>query len=98
MGNLPKSKPKCNGLQLQLSVDSLRENSPGSSRRQSRESPSPSSNVVLAPLRHSVDCIIGLALEGNHLCRLIAKHGGIRALLTICVDPNLRAVRVASFR
>ena len=71
-------------------------NNPGN-RRQPPESSSSKCNP-LAPLRHSVDCIIGLALEGNHLCRLIAKHGGIRSLLTICVDPNLRAVRVASFR
>ena len=86
---------------MQLSVDALRENNPcnNNHRRQPPPEPpfSPSSNP-LAPLRHSVECIIGLALEGNHLCRLIAKHGGVRSLLTICVDPNLRAVRVASFR
>ena len=78
-------------------MESLRENNP-SNRRQSSQEPSSSHSNPLAPLRHSVDCIIGLALEGNHLCRLIAKHGGIRSLLTICVDPDLRAVRVASFR
>ena len=49
-------------------------------------------------LRSSVDNIITLALEGNHLCRLIAKHGGVRSLLTICVDPKRRNVRVNAFR
>lgn len=52
----------------------------------------------LAHLRRSIDAMIGLALEGNHLCRLIAKHGGVRAVLTIAVDPSLRAVRVAALR
>ena len=57
-----------------------------------------SKSAPLAPLRHSIDSIITLALEGNHLCRLIARHGGVRSLLTICVDRGLRAVRVSSFR
>lgn len=52
----------------------------------------------LVALRHSVDSIITLALEGNHLCRLIAKHGGVRSLLTIAVDDRLRNVRVNAFR
>ena len=46
----------------------------------------------------AVDSLITLALEGNHLCRLIAKHGGVRTLLEICVDPGLRTVRVNAFR
>ena len=46
----------------------------------------------------AVDSLITLALEGNHLCRLIAKHGGVRTLLEICVDPGLRGVRVNAFR
>ena len=49
-------------------------------------------------LRMAVDSLITLALEGNHLCRLIAKHGGVRTLLEICVDPGLRTVRVNAFR
>jgi len=49
-------------------------------------------------LRNSIDNIITLALEGNHLCRLIAKHGGVRSLLTITVDPKRRKVRVNAFR
>lgn len=49
-------------------------------------------------LRGSIDNVITLALEGNHLCRLIAKHGGVRSLLTICVDPKRRGVRVNAFR
>ena len=49
-------------------------------------------------LRNSIDNIITLALEGNHLCRLIAKHGGVRSLLTITVDPKRRNVRVNAFR
>lgn len=49
-------------------------------------------------LKGSVDNIITLALEGNHLCRLIAKHGGVRSLLTICVDPKKHNVRVNAFR
>ena len=46
----------------------------------------------------AIDSLITLALEGNHLCRLIAKHGGVRTLLEICVDTNLRTVRVNAFR
>ncbi len=49
-------------------------------------------------LKASIDAVIGLALEGNHLCRLIAKHGGVRSLLTVCVDPKLRRCRVGAFR
>ena len=49
-------------------------------------------------LRNFIDNIITLALEGNHLCRLIAKHGGVRSLLTICVNPRRRNVRVNAFR
>ncbi len=30
-------------------------------------------------LRSSVDQVNSLALEGNHLCRLIARHGGVRS-------------------
>ncbi len=30
--------------------------------------------------------------------RLIAKHGGVRSLLTVCVDPSLRRMRVGAFR
>ena len=47
-------------------------------------------------LRGSIDVITSLALEGNHLCRLIAKHGGVRILVKICVD--IRKVRVNAFR
>ena len=64
-------------------------------------SPSTSPNQSaknLVPLRSSIDSMIILALEGNHLCRLIAKHGGIRSLLTISVEPRLRKVRVNAFR
>ena len=49
-------------------------------------------------LKLAIDAIITLALEGNHLCRLIAKHGGVRALLTVCVDPKLQRARVSAFR
>ena len=59
--------------------------------------PSSSSSPDLV-LKLSIDSIITLALEGNHLCRLIAKHGGIRSLLTICVEPRLRPLRVNAFR
>merc|ERR1712223_809861 len=53
------------------------------------------SDVVL---KLSIDQLINLALEGNHLCRLIAKHGGVRSLLQICCDEQLRNVRVNAFR
>eukprot|EP00096_Caligus_rogercresseyi_P012605 TRINITY_DN5333_c0_g1_i2.p1 TRINITY_DN5333_c0_g1~~TRINITY_DN5333_c0_g1_i2.p1 ORF type:complete len:347 (-),score=102.58 TRINITY_DN5333_c0_g1_i2:109-1149(-) len=51
-------------------------------------------------LKRSIDAVIGLALEGNHLCRLIAKHGGVRSLLEICSNPSLRhkSSRVSAFR
>ena len=57
-------------------------------------------NSPLDPsLKRSIDSIITLALEGNHLCRLIAKHGGVRALLTVCVDPKMgKTHRVSAFR
>jgi len=49
-------------------------------------------------LKLAIDSLITLALEGNHLCRLIAKHGGVRTLLEICLDSHLRTVRVNAFR
>merc|ERR1712226_320573 len=45
-----------------------------------------------AVLKVSIEQLINLALEGNHLCRLIAKHGGVRSLLQICRDQQLRNV------
>ncbi|XP_040568026.1 uncharacterized protein [Lepeophtheirus salmonis] len=58
---------------------------------------SKSSDLVL---KRSIDVIIGLALEGNHLCRLIAKHGGVRSLLVICTSKilDLKMSRVNAFR
>ena len=51
-----------------------------------------------AVLRVSIDSITSLALEGNHLCRLIAKHGGVRLLVHICLEIKFRSVRVNAFR
>ena len=49
-------------------------------------------------LRATIDSLTSLALEGNHLCRLIAKHGGVRTLINICTQVQFRPVRVNAFR
>ena len=47
----------------------------------------------------SVDTIISLALEGNHLCRLLAGQGAVPALIDICTGRSAAAeVRVAALR
>ena len=46
----------------------------------------------------AVDTVISLALEGNHLCRMLANHGAVHALLAICQDSPMAKVRVAALR
>lgn len=46
----------------------------------------------------AVDTIISLALEGNHLCRMLANHGAVEALVTICKESPVAKVRVAALR
>ena len=60
--------------------------------------PSRSSAPDLPGLRLSIDVLITLALEGNHLCRLIAKHGGVRSLLRVTTEARMRGARVNAFR
>lgn len=46
----------------------------------------------------AVSHLTALGVDGGHICRLIARLGGVRALLSLCLEPRLRQVRVASLR
>ncbi|KAK7079473.1 hypothetical protein SK128_017152 [Halocaridina rubra] len=46
----------------------------------------------------AVSHLTALGVDGGHICRLIARLGGVRALLGLCLEPRLRQVRVASLR
>ncbi|XP_064098526.1 protein inscuteable homolog isoform X2 [Macrobrachium nipponense] len=46
----------------------------------------------------AVSHLTALGVDGGHICRLIARLGGVRALLGLCLEPRLSHVRVASLR
>lgn len=46
----------------------------------------------------AVSHLTALGVDGGHICRLIARLGGVRGLLGICLEPRLRHVRVAALR
>lgn len=46
----------------------------------------------------AVDTITSLALEGNHLCRMLAGQGAVAALLSICSHSPVLRVRVSGLR
>ncbi|XP_047739834.1 uncharacterized protein LOC108667885 isoform X2 [Hyalella azteca] len=60
----------------------------------SLESDSSSRDEVRSALRQ----LTSLGVDGGHVCRLIARLGGVRALLALCVEPGARALRVAALR
>ncbi|XP_042209618.1 protein inscuteable homolog [Homarus americanus] len=39
-----------------------------------------------------------LGVDGGHICRLIARLGGVRSLLGVCLEPRLRQCRVDTLR
>lgn len=49
-------------------------------------------------VRSSVSHLTALGVDGGHICRLIARLGGVRGLLGVCLEPRLRQVRVAALR
>nr|XP_053634436.1 protein inscuteable homolog isoform X2 [Cherax quadricarinatus] len=46
----------------------------------------------------AVSHLTALGVDGGHICRLIARLGGVRGLLGVCLEPRLRHVRVAALR
>ncbi|XP_050727217.1 protein inscuteable homolog isoform X2 [Eriocheir sinensis] len=49
-------------------------------------------------VKSSVSHLTALGVDGGHICRLIARLGGVRGLLSVCLEPRLRRVRVAALR
>lgn len=49
-------------------------------------------------LRTALSALTTLGLEGNQLCELVSKCGGIRALLAVCLEARATAVRVSALR
>ncbi|XP_042208708.1 protein inscuteable homolog [Homarus americanus] len=46
----------------------------------------------------AVSHLTALGVDGGHICRLIARLGGVRGLLGVCLEPRLSHVRVAALR
>lgn len=51
-----------------------------------------------AVVRSALRQITALGVDGGHICRLIAKLGGVRALLATCLEPVRQPLRVAALR
>ncbi|KAK3864563.1 hypothetical protein Pcinc_029765 [Petrolisthes cinctipes] len=49
-------------------------------------------------VKAAVSHLTALGVDGGHICRLIARLGGVRGLLGVCLEPRLRQVRVAALR
>ena len=49
-------------------------------------------------MRTSISSLTALGVDGGHLCRLISRMGGVRALLAVCLDPHFTHLRVAALR
>nr|XP_053634438.1 protein inscuteable homolog [Cherax quadricarinatus] len=45
-----------------------------------------------------VSQLSALGVDGGHICRLIARLGGVRGLLAVCLEPRLRLCRVDALR
>lgn len=52
----------------------------------------------LEKVRSSLRQVTSLGVDGGHICRLIAKLGGVRALLSLCLEPKRRSLRVVALR
>ncbi|KAK7497200.1 hypothetical protein BaRGS_00011494 [Batillaria attramentaria] len=51
------------------------------------------------PMVHAaVSCIIGLGLEGEHMCFIISREGGVRALLDLCRRETMTFTRSHALR
>ncbi|CAL4058863.1 unnamed protein product [Meganyctiphanes norvegica] len=53
---------------------------------------------TVATLSDAVSHLTALGVDGGHICRLIARLGGVKALLGLCLELRLRDVRVAALR
>lgn len=51
-----------------------------------------------AEVRSVVSDLTALGVDGGHICRLIARFGGVRSLLGVCLEPWLRQCRVDALR
>lgn len=51
-----------------------------------------------AALLSALSTLSGLGLEAPHLGKLMSHCGGVRALLSLCVDSKSTSVRSASLR
>lgn len=49
-------------------------------------------------LSQAIGSVVSLGLEGEHMCYIIAREGGVRALLDICRTENLRFCHAQSLR
>ena len=49
-------------------------------------------------LRAAISHLTALGVDGGHLCRLISRMGGVRALLSVCLDKHFRHLRVVALR
>jgi hypothetical protein len=58
------------------------------------EQPSPAD----LELRAALAGLAALGQEGAHLSRLVVRCGGVRALLSLCLDVAAAPVRVAALR
>lgn len=45
-----------------------------------------------------VSQLTALGVDGGHICRLIARLGGVRGLLGVCLEPALRQHRGDALR
>ena len=52
----------------------------------------------LAELETCLATVTSLGLEGNHLCRLVCRHGGVRLLVSLLTSPRWLGARGATLR
>ena len=46
----------------------------------------------------SINALAGLAIQGDHICRMISRAGGIQTLISICSDNGFRKIQGMSLR
>ena len=46
----------------------------------------------------AVSEITALGVYGGHICKLVSKMDGIRALLGVCIDSKFRSLRALALR
>lgn len=52
----------------------------------------------LAAVHAAIACIISLGLEGEHMCFIVAREGGVRGLLDVCRNETLTFTRSQALR